>query len=300
MVGDRQEFGSDDVRVLVEESIRRGLIAYRRGDFSAAARALSEALPRVEHELPELWERLGNAYYETRDFERAIDVLERVVSAGRATALTYGRLASSASELHRYEDEVRYREAAVDQRPDDPTLWRDLGIARRVAGMPREAVTCLREALRLDPEDAAGAGIELGRALRECSEWDRAVAAYREALAHHPERSDLWSELAILYSELGLFAESDQAVREAIRLKPNNAAAWHTIATNTLKQGKRDTAQRAYRRMKELNPDFADEILSWVAHTTGLPPDALSEPALAPVTGAKTRRGRLLPFRSRA
>ena len=108
-----------------------------------------------------------------------------------------------------------------------------------------------------------------------------------EALAHHPERSDLWSELAILYSEMGLFSESDQAVREAIRLKPNNAAAWHTIATNTLKQGKRDTAQRAYRRMKELNPDFADEILSWVAHTTGLPPDALSEPALAPVTGVQ-------------
>jgi tetratricopeptide (TPR) repeat protein len=300
MVGDRQEFGLDHVRVLIEESIRRGLIAYRQGDFSTAARALSEVLPQLETEMPELWERLGNAYFETRDFERSIDVLERVVSAGRATALTYGRLAASASELNRYEDEVRYREAAIDQRPDDPALWRDLGIARRRAGMTREAVTSLREALRLDPEDAARSGIELGRALRDLGEWDRAVAAYREALAHHAERSDLWSELAILYSEMGLFSESDQAVREAIRLKPNNAAAWHTIATNTLKQGKNDTAQRAYQRMKELNPDFADEILSWVANTTGLPPDALSRPALAAVPGARGWRGRLLPFRTRA
>jgi tetratricopeptide (TPR) repeat protein len=166
--------------------------------------------------------------------------------------------------------------------------------------MAREALTCLREALRLDPEDKAGAGIELGRSLQELGEWDRAVAAYRDAVTHHPERSDLWSDLAILYSEMGLFTESDQAVREAIRLKPNNAAAWHTIATNTLKQGKRETAQRAYRRMKELNPDFADEILSWVANTTGLPPDTLSEPVLAEDPLARGRRGRLLPFRGRA
>jgi hypothetical protein len=52
--------------------------------------------------------------------------------------------------------------------------------------------------------------------------------------------------------------------------------------------------------MKELNPDFADEILSWVANTTGLPPDALSRPALAAVPGARGWRGRLLPFRTRA
>jgi len=99
---------------------------------------------------------------------------------------------------------------------------------------------------------------------------------------------------------MGLFAESDEAVRKAIRLKPNNPAAWHTIATNALKKGKRDTAQRAYQRMKELNPDFADEILSWVASTAGLPPDDLAAPALAAArSGARGRRGRLLRFRLR-
>jgi tetratricopeptide (TPR) repeat protein len=99
---------------------------------------------------------------------------------------------------------------------------------------------------------------------------------------------------------MGRYAESDQAVREAIRLKPANASAWHTIATNTLKQGQRDTAQRAYQRMKELNPDFADEILSWVANTSGLPRDTVGEPVLAAATGAaEKRRGRLLAFRHR-
>lgn len=300
MVGDRQDFGSDQVRDLIEDSIRRGLVAYRRGDFADAARALGEVLPRLESQMPELWERLGNAYFETRDFERAIDVLERVVSAGRATAQTYERLAACAMELERFDNEVRYREAVVDQRPEEAGPWRDLGRARRRAGATREAVTCFHEALRLDPQDSAGAGIELGRALRELGEPERAAEAYREASARQPGRSEVWSDLAILYSEMGLFAESDRAVREAIRLKPNNPAAWHTIAINTLKKGKRDTAQRAYQRMKELNPDFADEILSWVANTAGLPPDDFTAPALAATrSGVKGRRGRLLPFRLR-
>ncbi len=297
MVGDRQEFGSEEARDLIEDSIRRGLVAYRRGDFADAARALGEVLPRLESEMPELWERLGEAYAETRDFERSIDVLERVVSAGRATASTYQRLATCAMELGRFADETHYREAALDLRPEDPSCWRTLGMARRRAGSTREAVTCFHEALRLDPQDGADVGIELGRALRELGDHERAVEAYREALAHQPGRSDLWSDLATLYSEMGRFAESDQAVREAIRLKPNNAAAWRTIASNTLKNGKRETAQKAYERMKALNPDFAEEILNWVANTAGLPPDDLAASKLAAApAAAPARRGRLLPF----
>ncbi|MGH9367436.1 MAG: tetratricopeptide repeat protein [Thermoanaerobaculia bacterium] len=295
-MGELQGLGSGRTSDLIEESICRGLSAYRRGDFGAAAQALGELLPRLENETPELWERLGSAYFETRDFERAIEVLERVVSAGRATVRIFSLLAASAMELGRFGEELRYREAALDQAPGDPALWRSLGIARRRSGAVREAVAGFREALRLDPEDAAGAGLELGRALRELGERDGAVAAYREASRWHPVRSDLWSELASLYSEMGLFAESDQAVREAIRLRPANAAAWRTIATNTLKQGKRDTAQRAYRRMKELNPDFADEILSWVSNTAGLPADAFAEPVGA--SDPVKSRGRLLSFRA--
>jgi tetratricopeptide (TPR) repeat protein len=297
MVGDREQFGSDQARDLIEDSIRRGLVAYRRGDFADAARALGEGLTRAENGMPDLWERLGEAYAETRDFERAIDVLERVVLAGRATVETYERLASGARELGRFADEVRYREAALDLRPESPSCWRDLGIARRHAGCPREAVSCFLEALRLDPQDRAAAGAELGRALHELGERERAVEAYRETLAREPERSDLWSELATLYSEMGRFAESDQAVREAIRLKPNNAAAWRTLATNTLKNGKRDTARKAYQRMTALNPDFAEEILSWVSNTAGLPPDDLAASTLAAAPArAPARRGRLLPF----
>jgi len=299
MTEERKAPRSDPHRDLVEDSIRRGLAAYREGDLDAAASALDEVLPGLEAEMPELWERLGNAYLETADFERALDVLERVVAAGRATAGTWERLAACAQELDRPAEELRYREAAVDQAPEDPGLWRGLGVARRRTGRLQEAVTALREAVRLDAQDAAGAGIELGRALRELGDREGAAAAYRQALARRPDRSDLWSDLASLYSEMGRFAESDQAVREAIRLKPANASAWHTIATNTLKQGERDTAQRAYRRMKELNPDFADEILSWVSNTSGLPRDTVGEPVLAAAGTAGKRRGRLLAFRHR-
>jgi tetratricopeptide (TPR) repeat protein len=297
MGDDRTELGSDLARDLIEASMRRGSDADRKEELALAAEALAESGPGSGDEIAHLWERLGNAYFETGDFERASDALERVVSSGLASLPTYERLAHCARELGRLADEVRYREAAVDRVPEDSARWRDLGVARRRAGSAREALISLREAARLDPEDRAGVGIEVGRTLRELGDAEGAVFAFREALRRRAESSELWGELANVYSEMGLFAESDQAVREAIRLKPANAAAWHTIATNALKGGHRDTAARAYRRMAELNPDFAEEIRTWVSHTAGLPPDALSESRTAAPPPPPAQRGRLLPFR---
>jgi protein O-GlcNAc transferase len=286
MTSDRRELGSDLTEARIEGAERR-----------ASPTESAESLAASENR-PELWERVGKAYFDAGDFEHAIDSLERVVSAGEATVETYRKLSESARQLGRSADEVRYREAAVDRCPDVAALWRDLGIARRRAGAARDAVASLREAMRLDPGDATGSSFELGRALRDVGDSRGAVETFREALSRRPDSSELWSELAEIYSEMGLFAESDQAVREAIRLKPANASAWHTIATNSLKRGARDTAARAYQRMKELNPDFADEILSWVSYTAGLPPSALGEaPPMAPAAAAAKRRGRLLPFR---
>ena len=275
MVADRREIGSD----LAQDRIE------------------AEVAPEGERQTPDLWERLGAVYLAAGDFERAIDTLERLVSDGCATASTYEKLAQCARELKKTADEVRYREAAVDRRPEDPVLWRDLGVARRRAGATRDALASLREAMRLDPEDAAGTGLEFGRTLRELGDGRGAAAAFREGLRRRPDSSELWSELATAYSELGMYAESDQAVREALRLKPANAAAWHTIATNALKRGTRETAARAYQRMKELNPDFAEEILSWVSNTAGIPPDAIGDGSLAAVPPPDRRRGRLVPFR---
>jgi len=298
MGDDRTELGSELARDLIEASTRRGVDdADRREELALAAAALAESGPGSGDEISHLWERLGVAYFETADFERASDAFERVVSSGLASLPTYERLAHCARELGKPADEVRYREAAVDRLPHDPARWRDLGVARRRAGSAREALVSLREAVRLDPEDRAGISVEVGRTLRELGDAEGAVSAFREALRKHPESSELWGELASIYSEMGHFAESDQAVREAIRLKPANAAAWHTIATNALKGGNRDTAARAYRRMTELNPDFAEEIRTWVSHTAGLPPDALVEGRTAAPPPPPAHRGRLLPFR---
>ena len=298
MAGEREGPGHRLAWESAEDSIRRGLSAHRRGETAAAADALDEALPYLSDETPELWQRLGEAFLVTGDFARALDAFERVVSAGRATPETLGRLAQAAAELGRPADEVRYREAAIDLAPADPALWTALGAAHRRTGDSAAALAAFAEAVRLDPMDPAGAVLELGRALREHGETERAISVYRDALKRLPERSDIWAELASSYSDLERFAESDQAVREAIRLSPGNAAAWHTIATNTLKQGKRDSAQKAYRRLTELNPEFADSIRTWVSSTAGLPPDAVddADPAAPPPA---RRRGRLLSFRGR-
>jgi len=292
MIGDR--LGSGEDRRLVEDSIRRALDSFEREDFGGAACALEEALPHLSESAPDLWERLGTAYLKIGDFPRAIDAFERVVAADRATSATFVGLARAASELAHFPDAARYLEAAVDAAPRDAVLWRELGVARRRAGMVVECVACFREALRLGDDDGADSWKELGRALRELGDPSGAIEAYRAAVRCRPRSPELWVEIARLYTETERFGESDDALRESIRLRPNNAAACRAIAQNALKKGERETAERAYRRMKELSPDFAEEIASWVSTTAGLPADAFRVPE---VPRPRPAAGRVLRFR---
>ena len=287
MAKDRQEPGSDLHRDRIEDSIRRGLAAYREGDLAAAAQRARRGAPGTRS-------RDAGALGAPRQCllrDGAISSAPSTSSSGSSRRAARRRGPRNGSRPARGSSTGRPRSCVTARRPSTSArTTRRCGASSASRGVApedcAEAVTALREAVRLDAEDAAGAGIELGSALRELGDREGAAGAYREALARRPDRSDLWSDLASLYSEMGRFAESDQAVREAIRLKPTNASAWHTIATNTLKQGERDTAQRAYQRMKELNPDFADEILSWVSNTSGLPRDTVGEPVLAAAAGS--------------
>jgi tetratricopeptide (TPR) repeat protein len=287
-------------RRLVEDSIHRGLDAYDGGDYPGAARALGEALPRLEREIPELWDRLGKAYFWIGEHGRAVELLGRVVLAGVPDAETFALLGTSCSQLGRHEDAAGHLESALALAPDDPKLWRRLGREKRSLGDSAGALACYERAIRLCPS-AAGVFQEIGSLQAELKAPDEAITAYREALRLEPTRSDTWTELGRVYSTEGRFEESDACLREAIRVRPENADAWHAIAINTLRQGEPLAARKAYQRLRELNPDFAQEILGWVSRTSGLPTGVLEDAfeRAVPKRRPAKRRGRLLFFRRR-
>jgi Flp pilus assembly protein TadD len=166
-----------------------------------------------------------------------------------------------------------------------------------------EAEDCLRQALRLNPEDAdvlnnlgttvwergrapeamayylrahqmkpADFGIlnNLGIVLWDQGRPERAIAFYRKALEIEPGSFDIQMNLGVSLSDLGQFDDALMWLRTAQALRPDSADAWDNIGMTLARQGHWPEAMAHYDKAIELRPDFGEarrnRALGWLAH----------------------------------
>ena len=121
------------------------------------------------------------------DLEGAIETLSKLVEIDpRRARELYRRMAEYAAELYRDEDAVRYAERAV----------------------------------LLSPDDAEGHA-KLGDLHRKRQDVDKAIAAYRAALAKNDRLYPVYFELADLLLSQGRAEEADQVLRRVVRMGPD-------------------------------------------------------------------------------
>ncbi len=88
-----------------------------------------------------------------------------------------------------------------------------------------------------------------------------AVAQIAEALKLSPADVNLCIDGGRMYMELGLFDDADRLSREAVRLAPRSAAAWHLRGQVAMARGQAEEALGDYHRALALAPDDRDMLL---------------------------------------
>lgn len=121
------------------------------------------------------------------DLGRAIDVLERLVSADPSHAARYfDRMAAHAMVLYRDADALRFSREAVRRDPEDAERHRRLGDLYRAQQQPRAALASYEDALarndRLFPTYIAVAELQAG-----LGDVAAAAAAYEQVLLRSPD-----------------------------------------------------------------------------------------------------------------
>lgn len=155
--------------------------------------------------------------------------------AGAAAAQGAEALAARAAQGAEALRTSRFDEAAaiygelVQQRPKDPGLLMNLGMARYMAGQNAEAIAPLQQALALNPS-LAPASLFLGGALLDSGRVQDAVAPLRKAVTAMPDNADARDLLARAYLALSKFASAAAQYRALTGLHPDNARAWYGMA----------------------------------------------------------------------
>jgi tetratricopeptide (TPR) repeat protein len=147
-------------------------------------------------------------------------------------------------------------EAARALRPDNPTVWSNLGVALANRGDFAGELAAVREAVRLDPLEATARN-NLAVALRGRGDLNGAVREFKVALRLNPE-------FAVPYDGLGIIQalkdDRDGAIelfREAVRLDPNFARAHNNLGKALGDSGDPAEAIASYKRAIEADDGYA-------------------------------------------
>ena len=122
-------------------------------------------------------------------------------------------------------------------------------------GNAAEAARLFEQMTRLRPSHA-DSWFNLGYALRQCRQYDRALKAYDEALArgiNGPE--DVHINRAVILSEhLHRTADAAEALRKAVAANPNALAAWINLGGLHDDLGDSEAARNAYESALRADP----------------------------------------------
>jgi len=125
------------------------------------------------------------------------------------------------------------------------------------AGNSAEALTWLRQAVKIDP-DFGGGWVNLGVALRREGDTAEAEAAYRRALEADPQTSSAYSNLASLLQSRGEDAEAERLLAIAANVDRRNPFSYLALGDLSLAQGRLEEARRFYHRALRLHREDAE------------------------------------------
>jgi Flp pilus assembly protein TadD/mono/diheme cytochrome c family protein len=184
--------------------------------------------PRSTDEMADLWlEALPDRKEDLPTIEVAL--MKRKISKYPDEIDGYSDLGTALHSMGRNKEAIAPLREAARLQPENAQVQNNLGTVRASLGEFSEASTYFREALRLRP-DYFAACMNLASALRLSGNLAEAITYYAEALRMKPDSADAHDKLGSVYAQEGDLAQALDQFEEALRIEPNNAAALDHVS----------------------------------------------------------------------
>jgi predicted Zn-dependent protease len=170
---------------------------------------------------------------------------------------------AAAMQAGQYDEAAAIYTELVDNRPADPGLLLNLGMARYMAGHPDQAIPSLRKALALQPA-LPPASLFLGASLLALGRAKEAAPPLQRAVAAMPQNADAREMLARAKLALSDFASATTHYDRLTQLDAQSAKAWYGLSRSY--QG---MAEEAFTRLQQQSADspLLELLIAEVAST---------------------------------
>ena len=237
--------------------------------------------------------RDGLSFLSKDDCEKALTYFEKAVESDTNYADAWAQAGFCHEKLGRHAEALEASKKAVSLRPSAESYF-NIGLASFYLKQYREAVDAYRQAIKLDPYNAADAYYALGLVYRDWGKTDEEIQAYKQAIRSrqdytvayerlgatylrqkkYNEAVEVFRQLSTLkpgdaiapnnmgeaYLELNKLNEAMESFRQSIRLKPDYGKAYYNLGRCLLAMGNRDAALEQYTILTTIDPDWAEKL----------------------------------------
>jgi tetratricopeptide (TPR) repeat protein len=217
--------------------------------FEAGALEYRNALAH-QTESAEAYYKLGLAYEQLRQLEKAHDAFVRVTELDETYTEANLRVAETLLAGERYEDAEHFANRVIVR---EPHHVRALSIAAGALDGMGQSVAARRridEALNIDPQSSAALSAQASWQLRR-GDLKPATETLRRAVAYDPQSARAWTALANAEWRLHEIGRAEAALQKVLALSPDKSGAQRLLASFYLQTSRAPLAEPYLRALAE-------------------------------------------------
>ncbi|MEH2365347.1 tetratricopeptide repeat protein [Nostoc sp.] len=233
-----------------------GMLAQQMGQPEIAEQWLSAA-SQVQPDSVKNWFSLGNLHLVQEQFSQAEKAYRQALVLLPNSLPIYNNLGYTLQQQGLFEEAIHYYQKALELKPDfieaetnlgnalhaqgklssDQQIYyaqlnNKLGVARKKAGDLKNAVTCHKQAIALQP-NLLEAHYNLALMLQEQGELEEAIASYQNLLELNPNYGEVYLNLGKIYQQQNNLTEAISAYQQGLKLiNPHYAKVFAATQEN--------------------------------------------------------------------
>jgi tetratricopeptide (TPR) repeat protein len=204
------------------------------------------------------FDELVRIFKESADYERLVQLCERVVAAYPDDIALLGDLGKAYLKAGRPTDAVGIYEKMTDLEPDASIFFCSLGDALVAAGEFNRAEDAYRRAAEIDPSEALPFYSRLAHVYRQAGQQPRAERIYRRCLRDHDEKTLLHLNLGDVLIDQGKLKEGIASYEKAMAHNEADAGVYLNRLGNSLaRTGRHREAVETFKKAISREPTNA-------------------------------------------
>jgi tetratricopeptide (TPR) repeat protein len=199
--------------------------------------------------------RDGLSFLSKDDCEKALVYFDKAVESDNTYADAWAQAGFCNEKLGKHSEALEASKKAVNLRPSAESYF-NIGLASFYLKQYRESADAYRQAIKLDPYNAADAYYALGLVYRDWGKPDDEIQAYKQAIRLKPDYVSAYERLGTRYMRSKKFTEALEVFRQLQSLRPGDAIAPNNMGEALLELNRLPDAAESFRHSIRLKPDY--------------------------------------------